>query len=236
MRPSRGELDQVGAFVLVQVVPRQEPELYGGGCHPLLEVLLVEREPVAEELDDVVVARAVVRRGLLARLGRHRPRIPAGYARIRERQGPFGVRGGLRRDGRRLGCVPRYDARPGGGARADHRRHGRRNGLHRRPLGQDRDRQPSPPGASGPDRAGASSAPSRSSWCCPSSSPSPRATDPRSRAQGLTPDAATAARAAFVRPTTARTVGRLCPPAPGPSSRAPGRLPMRSRVSSASAS
>ena len=55
------ELDEVVGLVLVQVVGLDEPELHGGGDHPLLEVVRVEGEPVAEELDHVVLAGGVVR-------------------------------------------------------------------------------------------------------------------------------------------------------------------------------
>src|SRR5947199_7743759 len=36
------ELDEIGRLVLVELVPREEPELHGGGGHALLEVLGVE--------------------------------------------------------------------------------------------------------------------------------------------------------------------------------------------------
>ena len=51
----RGELDEVADLVLVEVVRRDEAELQGGRADPLLEVLRAEREPVAEELQRVVV-------------------------------------------------------------------------------------------------------------------------------------------------------------------------------------
>jgi hypothetical protein len=54
------ELDQVGRLVVVELVPSDEAELDGGCRDALLEVLRVEAEPVAEELDDVVVTRLVV--------------------------------------------------------------------------------------------------------------------------------------------------------------------------------
>ena len=55
------ELDQVFGLVLVEVVALDQAELDGGGSHPLLEVVGVEGEPVAEELDHVVLAGGVVR-------------------------------------------------------------------------------------------------------------------------------------------------------------------------------
>jgi len=55
------ELDQVGRLVVVQLVPCQQAELDGGRRDALLEVRAVEAEAVAQELDDVVLAGAVVR-------------------------------------------------------------------------------------------------------------------------------------------------------------------------------
>ena len=54
------ELDQVGRLVVVELVPSEEAELDGGCRDPLLEVLRVEAEAVAQELDDEVVAGKVV--------------------------------------------------------------------------------------------------------------------------------------------------------------------------------
>ena len=54
--PLGGELDEVGGLVLVEVVRLDEAELDRGRGDPLLEVVGVEAEAVAEELDDVVVA------------------------------------------------------------------------------------------------------------------------------------------------------------------------------------
>ena len=63
----RGELDQVGRLIAVELASLDESEL-DGGCHDaLLEVLAPEREAVLEELHLVVVAGAVV--------GFHAPRI-----------------------------------------------------------------------------------------------------------------------------------------------------------------
>src|SRR6188768_3429562 len=59
--PVGGELDQVFGLVLVEVVALDEAELDGGGGDALLEVVCVEGEPVAEELDHVVLAGGVVR-------------------------------------------------------------------------------------------------------------------------------------------------------------------------------
>src|SRR5205823_11303676 len=56
----RGQLDQVGRLVVVELVPFEEAELDGGCGHALLEVLSVEAEAIAEELDDVFLARPVV--------------------------------------------------------------------------------------------------------------------------------------------------------------------------------
>ena len=55
--PVGGELDEVGGFVVVEVVVADEPERHGRRGHPLLEVDGVEGEAVPEELDDVLVSR-----------------------------------------------------------------------------------------------------------------------------------------------------------------------------------
>ena len=55
------ELDEIGGLLRVEVTGLDEAELHGGGADPLLEVNRVEAEPIAEELDDVLVARGVVR-------------------------------------------------------------------------------------------------------------------------------------------------------------------------------
>ena len=51
------QLDEVGGLLVVEVVGRDQLEPHGGGDHALLEVVGIELEPVAEELDDEVVAR-----------------------------------------------------------------------------------------------------------------------------------------------------------------------------------
>src|SRR5581483_1539065 len=56
----RGQLDQVGRLVVVELVRFQQPELDGGCRHALLEVGPVEAEPVPEKLDDVVVSGRIV--------------------------------------------------------------------------------------------------------------------------------------------------------------------------------
>src|SRR5438270_669833 len=56
-------------YLAIELVVGDQPELHRGSRHALLEVHCVEAEPVAEELDDVVLARHVVR-------FRHEPRIP----------------------------------------------------------------------------------------------------------------------------------------------------------------
>jgi single-stranded-DNA-specific exonuclease len=61
--PVSRQLDEVGRLVVVQIVVLDEAELDRRGCHPLLEVIRVEGKSVTKELDDVVLARAVVRRG-----------------------------------------------------------------------------------------------------------------------------------------------------------------------------
>src|SRR5512132_1061951 len=55
-----GQFDQIRRLVLVEVVALDKPELDRSGDDPLLEVLGVEGEPVAEELDDVVISGLVV--------------------------------------------------------------------------------------------------------------------------------------------------------------------------------
>ena len=59
--PIGRELDEVGGLVVVEVVGPDQPESDGGGRDPLLEVVRVEAEAVAEELDDVLVAGRIVR-------------------------------------------------------------------------------------------------------------------------------------------------------------------------------
>src|SRR3954447_15024932 len=61
------ELDQVGRLVVVELVPSEEAQLDGGGRDTLLEVVRVEAEAVAEELDDVLVAGVVVPRSFHGR-------------------------------------------------------------------------------------------------------------------------------------------------------------------------
>ena len=56
------QLDEVGDLLGVEVVRWDEAELHRRRGHPLLEVLLAEREVVAEELERVVVARRIVGR------------------------------------------------------------------------------------------------------------------------------------------------------------------------------
>ncbi len=51
-----GQFDEVRGVVLIQIVAVDEPELDRGPGHALLEILCVEGEPVAEELDHVVLA------------------------------------------------------------------------------------------------------------------------------------------------------------------------------------
>ena len=67
------ELDEVGDLLVFELVPADQPEPDGCCGDALLEVVTVEAEPVAEELDDVVVPRRVVRLG-------HRERIARDYA------------------------------------------------------------------------------------------------------------------------------------------------------------
>ena len=66
----RRELDEVGDLLLVELVPPDQPEPNGSRGDPLLEVVPVEAEPIAEELDDVVVPRRVVRLGHPRRIAR----------------------------------------------------------------------------------------------------------------------------------------------------------------------
>ena len=56
----RGQLDEVGGLVLLELAWLHEAELHGCGVHALLEIRLVEAEPVAEELDDEVLSGEVV--------------------------------------------------------------------------------------------------------------------------------------------------------------------------------
>ena len=56
----RGQLDEVGGLVLLELARLHEAELHGCGVHALLEIRLVEAEPIAEELDDEVVAGEVI--------------------------------------------------------------------------------------------------------------------------------------------------------------------------------
>ena len=57
------ELDEICGLVLVELVPVEQAELHGGGGDALLEIPGVEAEAKAEELDDVVLARPVIRLG-----------------------------------------------------------------------------------------------------------------------------------------------------------------------------
>ena len=59
----RSQLDEVTGLVLLELSRFDEPELHGRGVHALLEIRLIEAEPVAEELDDEVFAGEVVRLG-----------------------------------------------------------------------------------------------------------------------------------------------------------------------------
>src|SRR5215468_9692795 len=59
-RVALDELDEVGRLLLVQFRAGHEAEPYRGGGDALLEVEAAEGEAIAEELDDVVVARVVV--------------------------------------------------------------------------------------------------------------------------------------------------------------------------------
>ena len=56
----RGQLDEVGGLVLLELACLHEAELHGRGVDALLEIRLVEAEPIAEELDDEVVAGEVI--------------------------------------------------------------------------------------------------------------------------------------------------------------------------------
>src|SRR4029453_16558638 len=60
-QPVRGELDEILRLVLVEIVVLHEPELDRGRRHALLEFLGIEREPVAQEIAHVVLARRVIR-------------------------------------------------------------------------------------------------------------------------------------------------------------------------------
>src|SRR4029079_16915097 len=71
-----GELDEVGGLVIVQLVGLDQAELDRSSGNALLEVRAVEAEPVSQELDDVVVARAVVGVADGPRAALHRGRIP----------------------------------------------------------------------------------------------------------------------------------------------------------------
>jgi hypothetical protein len=55
------ELYEIGRLVVVEVVRPDQPEPDGGGGDPFLEVVGVEAEAVAEELDDVLIAGRIVR-------------------------------------------------------------------------------------------------------------------------------------------------------------------------------
>ncbi len=61
--PLRRQRDEVGDLVLVELGRLDDPELHGRSDDAALEVGGAEREPIAQELDDVVVARGVVRVG-----------------------------------------------------------------------------------------------------------------------------------------------------------------------------
>ena len=56
----RGQLDEVGGLILLELARLHEAELHGRCVHALLEIRLVEAEPIAEELDDEVVAGEVI--------------------------------------------------------------------------------------------------------------------------------------------------------------------------------
>ena len=71
--PVGGKLHEILGLLLVELVPVEQPELHGGGGDALLEIPRVEAETEAEELDDVVLARPVVRL-------RHGDRVPRSYA------------------------------------------------------------------------------------------------------------------------------------------------------------
>ena len=58
--PVGNELDEICGLVVVEVVRADQAEPHAGGGDPFLEVLCAELEPMAEKLDDEVVARAVV--------------------------------------------------------------------------------------------------------------------------------------------------------------------------------
>ena len=67
------ELDEVGDLLVLEFVPADQSEPNRRCGHALLEVVPVEAEAIAEELDDVVVPRRVVGLG-------HRERIARDYA------------------------------------------------------------------------------------------------------------------------------------------------------------
>src|ERR1700745_1113815 len=81
----RGQLHQVSGLVLVEVVPFDKTQLHRRRGDALFEVEGVEAKAVAEELDDVIVARRV------ARLW-HEERITMAKVVTREREsgGNFG--------------------------------------------------------------------------------------------------------------------------------------------------
>jgi single-stranded-DNA-specific exonuclease len=58
--PVCGQLDEIIGLFFLELAELDEAELHGCRAHPLLEIRLVEAEAVAEELDDVVVAREVI--------------------------------------------------------------------------------------------------------------------------------------------------------------------------------
>src|SRR5204863_2018583 len=95
-----------------------------GRRHALLEIERVEREPVTEELDDVVVTRAVV--------DRHGERIASAHAGLSRRWSGCGVS-----DRSRPGdLAARPFLRACGAARAGARPVRRRGGRAPRPLGE----------------------------------------------------------------------------------------------------
>jgi hypothetical protein len=61
--PVRRQLDEVPGLVLLELAGLDEAELHGCSVHALLEIDLIEAEPVSEELDDEVVAGEVIRLG-----------------------------------------------------------------------------------------------------------------------------------------------------------------------------
>jgi hypothetical protein len=80
-RPLRGELDEVGGLVRVELARLDQAELDGGGIHALFEVEPVEAEAVAQELDDEVVTGVVI--GLGHAWSQDRPRFRIGAVRCR---------------------------------------------------------------------------------------------------------------------------------------------------------